>query len=116
MHNKLTQILELWQDVTNLTTKRHLRMAAWSEFKCILNAKPVVATQPTVYNHNSPWLNFPVVASIGNLNQEEVRLGVLRGKIAAIKAYRQRTGLSLCDAKESVEQFFYNHDLTFPSY
>jgi len=49
------------------------------------------------------------------LNHEEEIRGMTFGKIACIKLYRARTGTSLPEAKNAIEQWFEKHNLKFDS-
>lgn len=50
------------------------------------------------------------------LTNQEISLGVNIGKIAAIKAYKERTYKSLTDSKFAVEEYFKNAGLRFNSH
>jgi len=51
-----------------------------------------------------------------SLTAQEIYLGVNVGKIAAIKAYKERTYRSLTDSKFAVEEHFKNAGLRFNSH
>jgi ribosomal protein L7/L12 len=44
---------------------------------------------------------------------EEVKIGVSEGKLNAVKAYKERTNISLMSAKRGIELFFELKKLTF---
>lgn len=48
-----------------------------------------------------------------NLTSDEVAQGINRGKLEAVKAFKNRTGVSLLDAKQNVERFFEAHGYEF---
>lgn len=53
------------------------------------------------------------VACFPKMSDFEIGIGLDRGKLDAIKEYKTRTGLSLIDAKRSVEQYFEQKGLQF---
>jgi ribosomal protein L7/L12 len=48
-----------------------------------------------------------------NLTAGEIRIGKEKGKIPSIKAYRERTGVGLKEAKDFVEDYFTKYNLEF---
>ena len=58
-----------------------------------------------VLRNTKDWLNDP--------NENEVTLGTKNGKIPAIKAYRERTGVGLVEAKQIMEAYFDKKGYTF---
>ena len=48
-----------------------------------------------------------------SLTSDEVAQGINRGKLEAVKAFKNRTGVSLLDAKQNVERFFEAHGYEF---
>lgn len=54
-----------------------------------------------------------IFSEVGTLTPEEVEAGQKEGKIAAIRAIRDRTQLGLKEAKEMVENYFIKHGLKF---
>ena len=89
------EIHELRDKCEDLLVKEYLRLAAQRELKVAMSGSPIDA-------HDLTGL--------------EIRLGEDRGKIAAIKEYRNRTGSSLLDSKNAVEAYFSRHFLNFRSY
>lgn len=55
------------------------------------------------------------VCSVDNnlLTFDEISLAKHKGKLYAVKAYKERTGLSLMDAKNNLERYFKDHNLKF---
>jgi hypothetical protein len=51
--------------------------------------------------------------TVPNLNFEEIHAGLNTSKLDAVKAYKNRTGLSLLTSKWAVEQYFQDHNLRF---
>lgn len=51
-----------------------------------------------------------------NLTEAEVALGINKGKLEVVKAFKNRTGVSLMDAKQNVERFFEAHGYEFYNY
>lgn len=49
------------------------------------------------------------------LRPEEVMVGEVSGKISCIRDYRARIGCSLIEAKQAVEKYFADHNLSFDS-
>lgn len=54
-----------------------------------------------------------ITSPFNQLTKEEIRLGVGDGKIACIKAYKERTSTGLREAKETVEKYFTDNNLMF---
>lgn len=50
------------------------------------------------------------------LNTYEIHAGLYTGKVACIKAYRERTNKSLVDAKNDCEKYFDDNGLKFKGY
>lgn len=48
-----------------------------------------------------------------NLTDSEIKLGCEVSKLEAVKAFKNRTGVSLLDAKQNVERFFEAHGYNF---
>jgi len=58
-------------------------------------------------------INQILTGGIEAPNDHEITLGREEGKLAAIKAYRIRTGHSLKDSKNAIETYFQNWGLRF---
>lgn len=54
--------------------------------------------------------------TMGDPTEHEVSLGMHTGKIPAIKAYRERTGAGLAEAKNIMEAYFTKKGYTFQGY
>lgn len=57
-----------------------------------------------------------VITEVGGhtaLTQEEIEIGTTQGKLEVVKAFKNRTGCSLIEAKNTVESFFTQNNLTF---
>jgi len=50
-----------------------------------------------------------------DLTPDEVNIGQTRGKLDAVKVYKNRTGKSLMDSKKAVEDHFSKHGIQFYS-
>ncbi len=69
------------------------------------NASGVLITRGNYESHYLPAMN-----------QQEIDTAKIRGKLDAIKMYKERTKLSLMDSKLSVEQQFDKLGYTFAGY
>lgn len=49
----------------------------------------------------------------GELSTEEIRIGLNQGKLACVKAYKDRTNESLLDSKHTVEKYFERNNMKF---
>lgn len=47
------------------------------------------------------------------LTKEEIQLGVSDGKIACLKAYKERTQRGLKESKDAIEKYFTDNNLMF---
>lgn len=54
-----------------------------------------------------------IVARTDLVTVHEQYLGENEGKLQAVKAFKERTGMSLIDSKKTVENFFAKHGLKF---
>lgn len=54
-----------------------------------------------------------IVARTDFLTAHEQYLGEYHGKLQAVKAFKDRTGINLISSKETVENFFAKHGLKF---
>lgn len=54
-----------------------------------------------------------IVAGTDFITVNEQYLGEYEGKLQAVKAFKERTGMSLIDSKKTVENFFAKHGLKF---
>jgi ribosomal protein L7/L12 len=88
----MTDLFNAYDNATDKIVKKHLALA--------LRRAMILYTQEGVGNKYSP-------------NTEEIRLGRYESKIAAIKAYRTRTGTGLLDAKNAIEDYFKTKGFTF---
>lgn len=57
-----------------------------------------------------------IVRMNGMVTQEEERIGKTQGKLQAVKAYKERTGMRLMPSKIAVEKHFEDNNLQFYAY
>lgn len=94
----IDQILYAFNEATDTVVKKHLGRAL---------RRAVVLETAKVLDK---------VVGANELTKEEVRLGKEVGKIACIKAHRDRTGMGLKDSKDTCERFFRIQGRCFKGY
>lgn len=59
---------------------------------------------------------FPKTELDMRINAREISLGKNEGKLTAVREYRLRTGLSLMEAKNAIEDYFLINKILFKGY
>jgi ribosomal protein L7/L12 len=93
------ELLEVYASATDRTTRMYLAKALRREVY-------VMTMKDVPYNKIRQ----------DQLTQEEINLGLYTGKIAVIKAVRERTQIGLRDAKDLVEKVFEEKGWSFYQY
>lgn len=106
VRDNMNILFDLFNDIQDTTMRRHIGFCLRSLVKSHtrLNCdcgKVAKSSGNSSYYYGS------------KLTHEEVKLGQEEGKIHAIRAYRQRTGLGLYQSKVDVENIFTQFGLRF---
>jgi ribosomal protein L7/L12 len=110
MSRELTSILEAFSICQNEESKRHLRIAAQKSLNEILGIKtknPKYITLPVRRGDKGQGFRARVPDS------DEITIGQIKGKLEAIKKYKDRTGYGLMDSKRVIEYYFEQNNLHF---
>jgi ribosomal protein L7/L12 len=80
-------------------------MNTQEKFNCIADLANLGIRYPTMSKNIEKLIEF-VALNTHALTTDEVRLGLRSGKVECVKAYKNRTGASLIDAKHACEAYF----------
>lgn len=82
------------------------------KFNCVSELSSIGINYPFLAKEIANLITH-VISSSDELTSHEIELGIHKGKLSCVKAYRDRTGKDLITSKRICEKHFADHSLSF---